>query len=178
MPRFLALTVLVVLAGGLLGWVAYWSRRRFRASPARSRAAYLARWILAALALAASAAFPPMRRAAVWTSDSARPMPAPNALSFDRSTFGYIPSYAWVGSVGRQEPYDPGSQVVIDERWKYECRSTQWVVDWLLLAGQCLVLGVLLLPFLRAKRRYAPTASNRAPRFRAGETRMRAPPHR
>jgi hypothetical protein len=147
------LFVLALLAVGLFGWVAHWSRRGFRASAPRSRAGRIARWAIAALAVALSAAFPPMRRAADWRDETTgEPIPARSALEFDRSLFGYIPSYGWVGSVDREQPYEPGCVMTIDGRGPYRCRSYRWVVDWLFLTGQLVVLGVLLLPFLRANR--------------------------
>ena len=147
------LFVLAFVVVGLSVWIAYWSRQGFRASPARSRRDQITRWIVAGLAITLSAAFPPMRRAADWRDEATgEPITAQSALEFDRSLFGYIPSYGWVGSIDRERPYEPGCVMTIDDRGPFRCRTFRWVVDWVFLIGQLVVAGLVLLPFLRAKR--------------------------
>jgi hypothetical protein len=144
---------LALLAVCLLVWVVYWSRRGFRASPPRWRAGQITRWVIAVLAIAFTVSFPPMRRASDWRDKATgKPIPPLSALEFDRSLFGYIPLYGWVGTEGREQPYEPGCIMTIHGRGPYQCRSFRWVIDWLSLTVQLVVLGMLLLPFLRTSR--------------------------
>jgi hypothetical protein len=53
--------------------------------------------------------FPPLRGSGDWRDEATgQPIPGSVALEFDRFLFGYIPSYGWIGSLGREEVYEPG----------------------------------------------------------------------
>lgn len=140
---FLALLVMCLLV-----WVVYWSRRGFRASAPRSRAGHITRWMIAALAIVVMVLFPPMRRSADWQDKATgKPTPALIALELDRYLFGYIPSYGWVGTRGGEQPY--GCILTINGSGPHQCDSYRWVIAWLYLIVELLLLGTLLLPFLR-----------------------------
>jgi hypothetical protein len=149
----LFLLLLGLLGLGLLAWIIYWATRGFRTGPPKSPRN--PKWWLARLAplLALMICFPPMRRAGNW-SDQATSLRAPEsvALEFDRSFFGYIPSYRWIGQVGEDVHGGLGPVVTSDER-KTQFRSDRqrWAIDWSFLGGQLAILAVLLLPFFRAR---------------------------
>lgn len=149
----LLLLVLLAIGVALLAWIIYWASRGFRAAPPRSRRG-LAWWLLLLVPLLTLLiCFPPMRRAGQWSDAvTGNPAAATAATEFDRKLFGYIPSYRWVGQLGSQAQSGPGSLVVDKHRRYYSSDQERWVIDWLYVGGEGVVLTILLLPFALARR--------------------------
>src|SRR5262245_35136320 len=147
---FLVFFGLIVV--GLFFWVIHWSLQGFRASFPRSRAGRIALRVFVGLVAVLVAAFPPRRRMADWKDEATgEPIPASIALEFDRATYGYLPSYGWIGTIGREERRDARYTRTSGNHGPYQCGNHKWVIDRTFLSGQTAALGVLLLPFLRAR---------------------------
>lgn len=150
---FLFLLVIVGIGFALLAWVIYWATRGFRAAPPRSPRG--PKWWLFRLVplLTLLMCFPPMRRAGNW-SDRETGKPAAAATKLDRHLFGYIPTYRWVGQLGSAAEDDPGPVLTIDKHqtW-YRKDQDRWVIDWLYMGSELVVLAILMLPFAFARQR-------------------------
>ena len=150
---FLFLLVLVAIGFALLAWVFYWATRGFCAAPPRSLRG--PQWWLVRLVplLALLTCFPPMRRAGDW-SDLDTGKLAAATTTFDRHVFGWIPSYRWVGQLGSEVEDDPGPVLTIDKHqtW-YRQDHERWVIDWLYMSSELVIVAILPLPFALARQR-------------------------
>ncbi len=135
----------------ICAWILYWTTR---AGVGNSKHVFPVWWILVlAVGLIILVCFPPMRRAGEWYHESA-PQPAPltNSKQLDRSYFGYIPKYSWIGTLGSRERLDPPCRLQTQAGDTARCENYEWVVDWPYLFAQILILVTLTLPFLLRKR--------------------------
>jgi hypothetical protein len=144
--------VLLFVAVGCWVWIAYWIPRGFRAKSDNPPVA-LRWWLLRIVVLAATmACFPPQRRIGVWREvQTGRLLPPGLANSYDRSYFGYIPSYHWIGHVRRTETPEFSAIVGIADHGRYQLTKIEWAIDWLCFNAQLGVALLFMLPFMLSR---------------------------
>lgn len=152
------LFVLAVLAVGVacLIWVAIWlpkgfrSRRQGDATRLKRRAAV----IFCGVALL-MCCFPPFRRIGDWAIEGTDNIVAPGSSMrpVDRSYFGYIPKYAWMGDPPKSENMRQSTARKLApwrDEW-IELSQVRWCVDWMFLCSQLIVVSLFFMPFLAAR---------------------------
>jgi hypothetical protein len=134
--------------------VCWWWRAGIRIATPRSGTGCASCAIVVAFVVTITAAFPPMRRAAEWrNAATGEPIAANDAREFDRSLFGYFPTHRWIGTVGMEEPYEPTCVLTIPEYGTYRCQKYRWLIDWVYVTGQALLLGLVIVAFWGCIRR-------------------------
>jgi hypothetical protein len=73
-------------------------------------------------------------------------------MELDRSYFGYLPHFDWIGTVGREQDLEPGSVVTLKDRGPSACSRFRWVVEGWSLAAEVTIVALLVLAFCGAHR--------------------------
>lgn len=146
---------------GFLVWVGYWWLHKFRAPVPVTRFGKGVLWCMVGLVAVVVVLFPPLRNVGDWRDQSSgQPVSAVEADQLNRFCFGWVPTFAWVGLVGVEEPMTPGVRVGLDVLGvSAHCDRTRWTVDWIAFAAEVGCLTLVVLPFARA--RHPTTAARR-----------------
>ena len=112
-------------------------------------------WCLAVggLLVIVIACFPPIRRSGSWRDVvSGQPVSAATAMELDRSYFGYLPHFDWIGTVGREQDLEPATVVKLEDQGPSACSRYRWAVDGWSLAAEVTIVALLVLAFCGAQR--------------------------
>ena len=146
------LLVLLFVGIGCVVWIAFWLPRGFRATSTKLPMS-IPQWILPLTIIGVvMAIFPPLRSVGLWQhTETNQPIPTAQAINYDRCFFGYIPSYRWIGQCFVTETPDVVTTVSLSPDEAYRCSRITWTIDWWFFVPQLVIVGLLLLPFVRAK---------------------------
>ncbi len=137
----------------VLIWTFVWLVLGFRLERSRNagRVRVVASVVLF-IAIAAMLAFPPMRRTGLWVEpETNTSIPESLMNSYDRASFGYIPTYAWVERWGTTEVPDSSGTLRLGSNPEYYLDGIRWEVEWVYLFGQLAIAVLFALPFLMAR---------------------------
>ncbi|PQO36126.1 hypothetical protein DTL21_09410 [Bremerella cremea] len=141
----LFLFALMLIAMLTMFWIVVWCffgfRHRTHKDPETVKK-QTAKFFVAVLAV--MFLFPPLAEVGAW--QPAEPF-NPLISARDRSHYGSIPSYQWLGAIFSEEPI-PSNHII--HSGTHRLVAKRWQIDWIILAGQTLLLGLFCLPYLRA----------------------------
>jgi hypothetical protein len=136
-----------------VAWFAVWLPQGLRSqwSRAHNRVRNVARCSFVVTAVLMFS-FPRFRRTGTWTDpQSGAAIPAELSPLYDRSYFGYIPTYAFVGRSFTAETPVASGTLRLHPHAAYQLDAVSWRVEWWFLFGQLGIALLFAVPFLAAR---------------------------